>query len=965
MTRRDLIRFFAIIAAHCKARGLAMGTKAIAGKYEAGISGALPGRDQPNPIAIDALRCEYRENPLGIDILKPRLSWTLHAGNRRGVRQTAYRILVASSPALLRSGKADLWDTEKIKSNHSTHIEYQGKALRSRMQCYWKVQVWDESNHRSGWSQSALWTVGLLNGNDWHASWIGLEEDSNQLQTTALPMPRYLRKEFTIEGKPFKATAYVTAAGLYQLHLNGQKVGKHILAPEWTDYHKRIQYDTLDVTSLLVPGRNAIGTILGNGWYCGLWQCWPPRVGIYGKQPHLLMQLEIEYADGRRQRVLSDPSWRGSTDGPIRFAGIYEGETYDARMEMPGWDKPGFDESLWRPVEADPSDETRKLGRPIWQRSEPIQQETQFVPVSVTEPKPEVYVFDMGQNMVGWCRLNVDLPAGSEITLLHNEVLNPDGTVYMDNLHAGHLSSGDRQILRYTGRGGSGQIYEPHFTYMGFRYVELRGFPQRPEKEMLTGIVFHTSAKMVGSFSCSHELVNQLVHNIQWSLRGNLMGVPTDCPSRDERCGYTGDSEFIMPTAVYNVNLAAFLNKWLVDLCEDSQFANGGFPDMAPDYKANACPNFKVEDNENVGWGDGGIISPYIMFQTYGDVRVLRDHYPAMQRYAQMLIDTSHGYTRGPEHVGFGDWLNLGGNASDAVLGTVYYAYIFMLMTEIAQVLGKSEDATAYRDRSKKISQTFVDEFVDGEGKIKGSSQTGYALVFAMGLVPPNLQQKMSHQFSESLAAFNYHLATGLMGTSHLLTGLHAAKRDDLASRLLLTETFPSWLYEVHQGATTIWERWDGWTPDKGFQWSGMNSFNHYALGSCGEYLYSIVGGIRAGTPGYKHIIIQPTFLDGFEWATAEYKSIQGPIRCAWKRTGDHLYVSVTIPPNTTATIYLPASDAHSLLESGKPVLHAQGLRLQSVEQGVTILDADSGMYEFVFQANARIGAGIIENAIA
>jgi alpha-L-rhamnosidase len=455
----------------------------------------------------------------------------------------------------------------------------------------------------------------------------------------------------------------------------------------------------------------------------------------------------------------------------------------------------------------------------------------------------------------------------------------------------------------------------------------------------------------VGSFTCSHESVNRLVQNVQWSLRGNLMGVPTDCPSRDERCGYTGDSEFIMPTAVYNMNLAAFLSKWLVDVCEDSQYADGGFSDMAPDYMATAVPDFKAQDNENVGWGDGGIISPYIMFKTYGDVRVLRDHYPAMQRYAKMLIDTSIGYTRGPDRVGHGDWLHLGGNASDVILGTIYYAYIFMLMAEIAQVLDKTEDAIAYRHRATEISRTFVETFVEPTGRIKDSSQTGYALVFAMGLVPSSMQEKMSQHFAESLAAFNYHLATGLMGTSHLLTGLHAAKRDDLASRLLLTESFPSWLYEVNQGATTIWERWDGWTPDKGFQWSGMNSFNHYALGSCGEYLYSTVGGIRAGAPGYKHIIVCPTCIEGFDWATTEYKSIQGFIRCAWKKSGDHLDVSVAIPPNTTAAIHLPTSDVHCILESGKSILHAQDLRLESAGHGVTVVNVGSGRYEFSCQS--------------
>jgi alpha-L-rhamnosidase len=809
------------------------------------------------------------------------------------------------------------------------------------MVCHWKVQVWDEQDAPSRWSEAAFWSVGLLHAEDWSASWIGLKDDTDRAMDL-LPLPRYLRKKFVLQTRPARATAYVTAAGVYQLRLNGDRVGNHLLAPEWTNYHKRIQYDTLDITKTLLPGRNVVGAVLSNGWYCGLWQNWPPKIGIWGKHPYLLLQIEIEYPDGRSERIVSDASWRGMTDGPIRFAGIYEGETYDARKEMPGWDKPGFVQELWRPVVNSSSDPDFKVGRLIWQRSEPIQEREPLVPGAVTEPKPGVYVFDMGQNMVGWCRVRVNLPRGSEISLLHNEMLNPEGTVYMDNLHAGRLSTGDRQILRYTGKGGGMQIYEPHFTYMGFRYVELRGFTKKPEKEMLTGITFGTSSETVGSFTCSHPLVNRLAQNIQWSLRGNLMSIPTDCPSRDERCGYAGDAEFIMPTAVYNLNMAAFLNKWLVDLCEDSQRAEGGFADMAPDYGAG--------DSQNVGWADGGIICPYLAFRTYGDRRVLRDHYPAMKRYVQMLIDTSHGHTRGPDHVGLGDWLNLGGNASDAVIGTAYYAYIISIMTEIADALGEHEDAAAFWDRANQITQAFIETFVDREGRIKESSQTGYALAFAMGLVPPYLHQQMSDQFVQSLVALNNHLATGLMGTSHLLTGLHVAGRDDWASRLLLTETFPSWLFEVKQGATTIWERWDGWRPEHGFQSPTMNSFNHYALGSCGEYLYSVIGGIRQASPGYQQIVLRPTCIDDFEWATASYKSINGLIRCAWNKKGNDLSISVTVPPNTTATIVLPIAADKELFESGTPIAQAEGLKLKSSGNGVATLEAGSGRYEFVLR---------------
>ena len=714
-------------------------------------------------------------------------------------------------------------------------------------------------------------------------------------------------------------------------------MGDHLLAPEWTSYHKRIQYQAYDVTSLVKTGQNAVGGILGNGWYCGLWQNWPPKVHIYGEEPFLLARIEIETADGKTTRIVSDESWKGTTDGPIRFSGIYEGENYDARKEMPGWDKPSFDDNKWQPAKIGHDLDPGKL---VWQRDNPIRMTCEIKPIKLTQPKPGVYVYDLGQNIAGWCRIKFKGAPGTTVTLKHNEVLNPDGTVYMDNLHAGHFCKGDRQIVRYTFKGSGAETFEPHFTYQGFRYVEVTGLADKPALDALVGRVFHTDCPEVGRFECSNPLLNRLAQNIIWSQRANFMGVPTDCCQRDERCGYTGDAQFFMPTALYGMDIGAFFSKWLVDVCQDSQRPEGWFADHAPDYGAGPTPN--------VGWSDAGIICPYMIYRAYGDTRIIRDNYAAMRRNLQMLIETGNGYTRGPDHVGNGDWLNLGGGASNEVIGTAYYAYCFRLMAEMAQVIGEQKDAVDFRDRADKIARAFADSFIDSDGRIKDSSQTGYALAFTMGLAPDSLKQKMADRFAEDVKSRGWHLATGFIGTPRLLPGLHEAGRDDVAYRLLLQENYPSWLYEVKLGATTMWERWDGWRPEKGYQDSGMNSFNHYAFGSVGEYMYGMVGGIRADSPGYAHVLIRPVIGEGITWARTTYDSIRGPISTDWKLDNQRLTLHVTIPPNTSATVRVPAKSAYSITESGLPAAKSPGVKFLRTDPAAAVFEVESGNYEFV-----------------
>ncbi len=973
---------------------------------------------------LTALRCEYRTNPTGLDSTTPRLSWQIASG-RRGEVQTGYQILVASNPATLRTNSGDLWDSGRVASFLQNQIAYAGKQLPSRMQCCWKVRIWDGQGKPSAWSAPATWSMGLLNSADWKAKWIGVSEtpepaparphplriqsavyqavdgshphEVTQSITAAIkndgivfvvsnanlggdpafgkkkqlvvkytlagksgsttvpegekllisaadtgthwPTPRMLRKQFNINASQRirRATLYATALGLYEVHLNGRRVGDHLLAPEWTNYHRRVQYDSLDVTAQLKPGANVLGAVIGNGWYCGGWQQWESALrAIYGSEPYLLAQLEVEYADGSKRTIATDASWQATTSGPLRFAGIYEGATYDARREMPGWDSPGFNAKSWKP--ALPAPKNVKVGKLVWQRSEPIRVTAELPAIKVTQPKPGVYVFDLGQNIAGWCHLSLSEARGTEITLLHNEVLNPDGTVYMDNLHAGHLCTGDRQIDRYICSGNGLEGFEPNFTYHGFRYVEVHGLTKRPTAAALIGRVFHTSFQHMGEFQCSNPLVNRLVENIQWSQRGNMMGIPTDCCQRDERCGYTGDGSFFSGAAVYNYDIAAFYNKWLVDVCEDSQLPGGWFADHAPFYGPGASPN--------VGWYDGGIFVPYRAYRTYGDVRLVKEHYAAMRRCMEWQIKTANpNDTRGP-NVGNGDWLNLGGGASGEVIGTTHYAYCLKVMAEMAAGIGEKADSARYNKLCTMASAAFFG-LIEPGGKIKNSSQTGYALAYTMGLIPHGLESEMAARFSDEIERFHNQLATGFIGTPRLLPALHLAGRDDLAYKLLLNEGYPSWLYEVKNGATTVWERWDGWRPEVGYQDSGMNSFNHYSFGAVGEYLFRNVGGISEETPGYRNIRIDPVIEQGLTYANASYGSQQGEIKSHWARAGNGLELRVTIPANCMATVCLPANSAKGITESGVDARRASGVHFLNYAGGRANFRVGSGSYAF------------------
>ena len=529
-----------------------------------------------------SLSCEYKENPLGIEMPLPRLSWKLPPG-QRGQLQTAYQVLVASSEEKVNADTGDLWDSGKVESDQSILVPYAGKKLSSRDRAWWKVRVWDRNGEVSAYSAPAWWETGLLSPADWQAQWITLPGADH---TEPGPAP-YLRRVFTIDKPIRQARVYASAHGLYRLFVNGELASDDRFLPGWTEYNKRVQYQTFDITELLTQGRNAAGMIVGDGWYVGPLG-WTDRYMRYGNRPAALAQIEIEYADGSRETIASDSSWKAST-GPVLANGLFAGETYDARLEIPGWNRVAFDDTAWAAAQIEPLGDI-----PLVASAGPAVRVFEELPArSVSEPQPGVFIFDIGQNMVGWVRLKVAGNPGETITLRHAEMLNPDGTLYTENLRTAKATD------RYTLSSGGEETYEPIFTFHGFRYVEVTGCSTKPELGAVTGIVAHSATPVTGLFECSSPLLNQLQHNIVWGQKGNFLEVPTDCPQRDERLGWMGDAQIFVRTACFNMDTAAFFTKWMVDV-EDAQSEEGGFADVSP----------RIVDLSDgaPAWGDAGVI---------------------------------------------------------------------------------------------------------------------------------------------------------------------------------------------------------------------------------------------------------------------------------------------------------------------------------------------------------------------
>ncbi|MBN2508291.1 MAG: family 78 glycoside hydrolase catalytic domain [Verrucomicrobia bacterium] len=748
------------------------------------------------------------------------------------------------------------------------------------------------------------------------------------------PAP-FFRKSFTV-GKPVRrALLYASALGVYELRLNGTPVDTDVLSPGWSDYRKRVHYFGYDVTRHVRQGQNALGALLGDGWYAG-YLAFTGKRRYYGDEPRLLAQLHIDYADGTQEVVGTDGSWKAAT-GPIRQNDMLMGCVYDARQEMPGWDAPGFHDTAWHPAQVDTSVKASLEAHP----GPPIRRVEELPAQTLTEPRPGVSVFDLGQNMVGWVRLMARGDAGQKVVVRHGEMLNPDGSLYTVNLRAAKATD------TYHLAGGGKRAYEPHFTFHGFRYVEVTGLAYRPEPQDVTGIVAHSDLPRTGWFECSEPLLNKLTLNSLWGQKGNFLDVPTDCPQRDERAGWTGDAEVFMKTACFNMDAAGFYTKWLVDLCQDSQRADGAFGDVAP--------HLSVVGYGNAGWTDAGPICAWRMYEMYGDTRVLRHHYPALRRHAEYLVKSSKDFVR--DAGAYGDWLCLSGPQRSEVVGTAYFYYTVCLMEKIAGVLGETRDARQYHDLAENIRRTFQIRFIKPDGRIADAKnetgQTFYAVAFGLGLVPDQLKTQTAHHFAAQLKTQHDHLATGFLGTPFVLFALQNAGRPDLAYKLVLNRTYPSWLQQVLWGSTTMWERWDGWRPDKGFQDPGMNSFNHYWLGCVNEWLFTQVAGMDTDGPGFRHITLRPEIRTppaGLSWAKAAYVSIRGRIATAWRIDEGRWTLEATVPANCDATVYMPATSAQRVTESGQPVAQAEGVQFLRQEPGMAVFKIGSGRYVFESQ---------------
>lgn len=840
------------------------------------------------------LRCEYFVDPLGLTEPRPRLSWRL-ADERRGAGQTAYEVACAASPEALDS--AALWSSGKVATSATAHVEYAGPALRSGQRVWWRVRVWDHEGQPTPWSDAAWWEMGLLQREEWKGQWIGSSLVGGP--RTSSPCP-YLRKVFRCDKPVQRARLHITALGMYEASLNGVRIGDDVLTPGWTDYSKRVQCQTYDVTGQLQQGDNAIGVILGDGWYCGF-VSWMGRQ-LWGDRPKLLAQLDVTYSDGSVTRIVTDDSWRTGF-GPLLESDMLMGESYDARLEIPEWDTTGFDDRAWTSaVTFDvPAIEIHSSASPRVRKVQELAPTTPILP-----GRKRHWQFDLGQNIAGSVRLRMRGAKGLTVTLRYAEMLNANGTLYTANLRAARATD------HYTFRGDGEETWEPRFTFHGFQHVELACRHGDFEVLECAAVVLMSQTPFTGSFECSDPLINQLYSNIQWGQRGNFLEVPTDCPQRDERLGWTGDAQIFVPTACFNADVAGFFTKWTKDL-EDAQSPAGAYPSVAPNRGISTIDG-------GPAWAEAGIICPWTIYQHYGDTRILDRHYASMERFLGYLDATSHDGIRphpGPGvYAGYGDWLAIDaprpGEAPTPkpLVGTAYHAHAADLLARIADVLAKPDDAARFRQTRDRVRAAFCREYVAPSGRIVGNSQTGYLLALAFDLLPDALRPVAVDHLVARIADADWHLTTGFVGTPLLCETLTRFGRHDVAWRVFRQETYPGWLYSVLQGATTMWERWNSYTKDKGFGDAGMNSFNHYAYGSIGRWMAASLAGLEVIDHRTVRIAPQPPSPDAqgrsLDHAQASHTTMHGPVTTAWQRNGDRITLDVTIPPNVTATLQLP-----------------------------------------------------------
>ena len=910
---------------------------------------ALAAPLQASDIVPTDLRCEYHEAPTAIATKRPRFSWKVTAttDNARDLVQSAYEIQAVREKEGF--GKPALWSTGKVSSPATSQIEWSTDELSSRDRIAWRVRVWDVGDRASEWSAPATFGVGLLNQEDWTALWISSKDDhafttTENVQnfvgdpdrgTLHLTPGKYFRKDFRTS-PVVRATLHATALGVYTVEINGRRVSDERLAPGWSSYQNRIHSQTYDVTTLVRDGDNAIGATLADGWYAGyvaygLLTGQEGRVpGIngryyYGISPAVRLQLELERADGGRETIITDTSWKTSL-GPITESDILMGEAYDARKEMPGWSAPGFDDSKWEGAVCKTGTDAKIEPHP----GVPARPIEELTPKTVTEQSPGVFIFDLGQNISGVARLKVTGKAGDKVTIRYAEVLHNDGRLSTENLRCA------RAVDTYTLKGDpAGETWTPEFTYHGFQYVELTGFPGKPGIDAVTGIVIHSDTPRYGSFDCSDPMLNRLYQNMVWTQRANFFEMPTDCPQRDERMGWTGDAQIYVRAATFNADIASFYTKWLRDL-NDDQWDYGAYPAYAP--RPLARPN----EHHAAGWMDAGVICPWTIWQVYGDTRVISEHWRKMNDFMDWRSKRDPELKGAVDDCEFGDWLSIGKIKTPIpFIDLAYHAYDARLMAEMAAAIGNTEDQEKYRKLAKKVNAAFQKAYLKPDGKLTVHNQSTYAIALFFDLIPVNRRAKSAAQLAGLIKDNGNKMTTGFLGTRPLLPALSASGHHDLAGVLMQQREYPSWGYEVDNGATTIWERWNSYIKGQGVHEPSMNSFSHYAFGAVCEWMMADLAGIDRAAPGFDRIRVAPRPTGTMTHASASTETRHGTLACSWKIEGSEFTADITIPPNTTAEVILPVSG--EIREGGVVADKRPGIHQV---KGNT-LSVGSGVYQF------------------
>jgi alpha-L-rhamnosidase len=905
-------------------------------------------------IKITNPRCEMLMNPVGIDVKKPRLSWEI-LSLQRSIQQTAYHVLVASSKEKLNKNEGDLWNSGKVISSESVHVVYGGKDLASTMQCYWKVKIYTNKGE-SSWSEVASWFMGLLNETDWKAKWIGYDKAStwDSVSQFSRLSARYFRKQFESGSNIERATVYIVGLGLYELYVNGKKIGDRVLAPAPTDYRKSVFYNTYDVTASIKSGANAIATVLGNGRFFTMRQNYKLQKHNTFGFPKMLLQLEIEYANGKKKTIMSDETWRVNVDGPIRTNNEYDGEEYDARKEMKGWNAPAFNDSRWTQseiVEAPP-------GKLVAQLSQPIKVMRIMKPVSIKKIGSEKFVMDMGQNFSGWIQMKVKGKNGERVQLRFAESLQPNGELYTANLRDAKVTD------VYTLKGEGIETWHPSFVYHGFRYVEITGYPGIPALSDFEGQFIYDAMPTIGLFRCSDSTINKVYRNAWWGIASDYKGMPIDCPQRNERQPWLGDRATGSGGEAFMFDNARLYAKWLNDI-EESQTDEGAIPDVAP-----AFWNYY---SDNMTWPGTYILVTDMLYRQFGDKQSIIKHYPSMKKWMEYM-KTKYMSDFILTKDKYGDWcvppesLELIKSrdslrtTNGELIATAYYYWLLQYLQRFSEIAGEANDMRDYKELASNIRTAFNKKFLNRQKNYyDNNTVTANLLPLYFGITPDTLRDLVFNNIYNKIKIENHmRISTGVIGTQWLMRGLTRFQRSDIAYTLASNKTYPSWGYMAENGATTIWELWNGNTADP-----QMNSQNHVMLlGDFIIWLYENLAGIKSDDKevGFKKIIMQPQNVDGLYNVRASYHSLYGNIVSEWKKNtaNSQFDWKISIPENTTAIVYVPANSIDEITENGKPVLVSDDVRFVKMDGKCAVLEIGSGDYHFI--SSHRYKKGVVKD---